>query len=373
MIQCNGGLKMTKSSKLNETRSLYESEILRVQKTPEKWRDFLEFAANTRISKVQEEFEFSTKLIIHAHNPNAVDCRQFREWKTSDGNHVNFREKGIPVLSRNKNGNQSITHLFDTSQTALPKAPERITIPEEQKENFKSALGSMIDRISDNASFSDEQKNLFRETAEYKLCKQYGIETNENAERFSGIEKMSVKDVANIGIALNRCSKEFSSIIERNDFNDYERIGNSKSEEYRTELHGQEPRGMDLGGRIQGTRQEIRVRRESEPMVQAQQGERNIRTDDMGTSAEANGSNGQVRQHETEIHMENSVPDRIDNAERGTGSRTGETEPSLRGDERASSESDRGDSGEEKEVGGIFESREEFSPEMAVIGALSTT
>lgn len=152
---------MTKSSKLNETRSLYESEILRVQKTPEKWRNFLEFAANTRISKVQDEFEFSTKLIIHAHNPNAADCRQFGEWKTSDGNHVNFREKGIPVLSRDKNGNQSITHLFDTSQTALPKAPERITIPEEQKENFKYALGSMIDRISDNASFSDEQKKSF--------------------------------------------------------------------------------------------------------------------------------------------------------------------------------------------------------------------
>lgn len=142
----------------------------------------------------------------------------------------------------------------------MPKEPERIVILEEHKESFKSALDSMIDKLFDNASFSDEQKKLFRETAEYKLCKQYGLTTNENPERFSGIEKMSVKDVANVGIALNRCSKEFSSIIERDDFNDYERIDDSKSGEDRTELHGRERRGMDLGGGVSGTRHEIPIR-----------------------------------------------------------------------------------------------------------------
>lgn len=62
------------SNKLNEARTLYESEIHKVQKTPDKWKDFLDFAAKAQISKVQNEFEFSTKLIIHAINPKATDC-----------------------------------------------------------------------------------------------------------------------------------------------------------------------------------------------------------------------------------------------------------------------------------------------------------
>lgn len=106
------------SNKLNEARALYESEIHKVQKTSEKWKDFLDFAAKAQISKVQNEFEFSTKLIIHAKNPKATDCRTFGEWKTSDGNHVNYGEHGITVLSRDNGGNQSVTYLFDTSQTA---------------------------------------------------------------------------------------------------------------------------------------------------------------------------------------------------------------------------------------------------------------
>lgn len=336
------------NSKVSESQSIYVNEIRQVQQTAEKWKNFLEFSAQARISKTQSEYEFSSKLIIHAHNPNATDCRQFGEWKTSDGNHVNRHEKGIPVLSGDRNGNQSVMYLFDTSQTALPKEPERILIPEEHKESFKFALDSMIDKLSDNASFSDEQKKLFRETAEYKLCKQYGLTTNENPERFSGIEKMSVKDVANIGIALNRCSKEFSSIIERNDFNDYERIDDSKSGEDRTELHGRERRGMDLGGGVSGTRHEIPIRRESEAVVQAQRREFDLRTADRDTLSEANGSNGQIRQHETEIHMENSMPDRNDNAERGNG-----YNQALRGNERTSSEPDRRNNGEEKAVGGV--------------------
>lgn len=341
------------NNKVSETQAQYINEMRQVQQSAEKWKEFLDFAAKAKISKAQSEYEFSTKLIIHAKNPKAADCRQFGEWKTQDGNHVKLHEKGIPVLSRDSRGNQAVTYLFDTSQTALHKEPERIAIPEEQRDSFKSSLGSMIDRLSDNASFSDEQKRLFRETAEYKLCKQYGLTTNENPERFSGVENLSVREIANIGIALNRCSQDFSSIIERNDLNDYERADNSKSGEDRTELYGRERRGMDLGGGISPTRNEVPVRRGAERMEQTQRGESDLRTVDMGTSAEANGGNGQVRQHETEIHMENSMPDRSDNAERGTGGRTGEAEPSLRGNERTGTESDRRNNGEEKAVGGV--------------------
>lgn len=346
---------MTKSSKLNEARSLYENEILRVQETPEKWRNFLDFTANTQISKVQDEFEFSTKLIIHAHNPNAVDCRQFREWKTSDGNHVNYGEHGITVLSRDSRGNQFVAYLFDASQTALKKEPELLEIPEEIKENLKSTLSNMVEEFSNNTSFSEEQKRIFKATAEYKLCKQYGLEINNNAERFSGIENLSVKEVANIGVSLNRCSQSFYEVVnnERRIFYDAHRINDSQSRNDRTELHGRESRGMDLGRGSSNAHEEVRLQRRSERVEQTQRGTGSIRADVLGTSAEANGGNGQVRQHEAEIHMENSIPDRSDNAERGTGDGHGETEPSLRGDERESSESDRGDSGEEKAVGGV--------------------
>lgn len=367
---------MTKSSKLNEARSLYENEILRVQETPEKWRNFLDFTANTQISKVQDEFEFSTKLIIHAHNPNAVDCRQFREWKTSDGNHVNYGEHGITVLSRDIRGNQSVAYLFDASQTALKKEPELLEIPEEIKENLKLTLSNMVEEFSNNTSFSEEQKRIFKATAEYKLCKQYGLEINNNTERFSGIENLSVKEVANIGVSLNRCSQSFYEVVnnERRIFYDAHRINDSQSRNDRTELHGRESRGMDLGRGSSNAHEEVRLQRRSERVEQTQRGTGSIRTADMGTSAEANGGNGQVRQYETEIHMANSVPDRSNNAQRGTGGRTGEAEPSLRGDERTGSESDRGDSGEEKEVRGISESGKvrEISPEMAVTGEVQS-
>ncbi len=343
------------SNKLKETRVLYEREILEVRKTPEKWRDFLDFAANMQISKPQNEYEFLSKLIIHAKNPNATDCRLFGEWKTSDGNHVKYGEHGITVLSRDRNGNQSVMYLFDTSQTALKKEPELLEIPEEIKENLKSALSSMIEKFSNNAAFSDEQKRIFKASAEYKLCKQYGLETNDNAELFSGIEKLSVKEIANIGISLNRCGQSFSEIVnnERSNFYETLRSNANQSRDDRAELYERESRGMDLGRGSSDAHEEVRLQRGSERMEQAERGTGSVRADDLGTSAEANSSDGQVRQHETEIHMADSVSDRSDNAERGIGSRGGTAESSLRGNERESSEPDKRYSGEEETVGGI--------------------
>lgn len=182
------------NDKLSEAQAIYVSEIRKVQESADTWRDFLDFSAKVMVNKNQSEFEFSSKLIIHARNSKATDCRQFDEWKTNDGNHVNRYEKGIPVLSRDKSGKQSVTYLFDTSQTAFPKEPERVAIPDAHKDNFKSELNSVIDRLSDNVSFSDEQKRLFRETAEYKFCKQYQLDISENTERFSGIENLSVRE-----------------------------------------------------------------------------------------------------------------------------------------------------------------------------------
>ncbi|MCM1529771.1 MAG: SNF2-related protein [Alistipes sp.] len=333
------------NNKVSEAQAIYIGEIRRVQETAEKWRDFLDFAAQAQISENQSEFEFSSKLIIHARNPNAKDCRPFGEWKTEDGNHVSRLERGIPVLSRDSRGNQSVTYLFDTSQTALKKEPERIEIPEEMRENLKSALSGIIKDFSDNTSLSDVQKRIFAETAEYKLCKQYGLETAENPERFSGIEKLSVKEIANIGVALNRCSNSFAETVknERSNFN--ERGNNSQSRDDRTELYGQERRGVDLGQGVSGTRDEVRLRREHERMEQTQRGEHDIRTADRNSAAEADSGNGQVRQYETEIHMADPVP--VGDTSHG---QSGEA---LRGNERESSEPDREHSGEEKAVGGI--------------------
>ena len=353
------------NNKVSEAQALYVAEIRQVQKSAEMWKNFLDFSAQARISENQNEYEFSSKLIIYARNPKATDCRPFGEWKTQDGNHVNRLEKGIPVLSRDKYGNQSVTYLFDTSQTAFHKEPERIVIPEEQKEYSKSALSSMIERLSDNTSFSDEQKRLFRETAEYKLCKQYGLAANENPERFSGIENLSVKEIANIGVALNKCSQEFLAIIERNDFNEQERTDNSKSGEDRTELHGRERRRMGLGQGVSGTHNEVPVRREPERMEQTQRGDNDLRTADRDFSTKANGGNGQVRQHETDIHMENPVLDRSNNAEWGRNE-------ALRGNERESSGVDEQNRREEKTVGGIQNNLEigKVSPDGTVTGEL---
>ncbi|MCM1008286.1 MAG: SNF2-related protein [Ruminococcus flavefaciens] len=346
------------NNKVSEAQAIYINEIRRVQETAEKWKDFLDFAAQAQISENQSEFEFSSKLIIHAENPNAADCRTFGEWKTADGNHIKQGQHGIAVLSRNSKGNQSVTYLFDTSQTALAKEPERPEIPEEIKNNLKSALSDVIEIHSGNASFSDEQKRIFAATAEYRLCKQYSLETDENSERFSGIEKLSVKEIANIGVSLNRCSQSFSDIVnnERSNFYEAQRSNDGQSRDDRTELYRREQRGMDLGGGRSGNSnayEEIRLQRGNEQVGQAERGTGSIRADVLGTSAEADSGNGQVRQHETEIHMADPSPDRSYNAERGTGRRGAEPEQALRGDERESSEPDRGNRGEEKAVGGI--------------------
>ena len=334
------------NDKLSEAQAIYVSEIRKVQESADTWRDFLDFSAKVMVNKNQSEFEFSSKLIIHARNSKATDCRQFGEWKTNDGNHVNRYEKGIPVLSRDKSGKQSVTYLFDTSQTAFPKEPERVAIPDAHKDNFKSELNSVIDRLSDNVSFSDEQKRLFRETAEYKFCKQYQLDISENTERFSGIENLSVREIANIGIVLNRCGQELSAIIERNDLNEQEQSGNSKSREDRAELYGRERSGVDLGSGLSGTRNEVRVRRGTERVEQTQRGESDIRTADRDTRTETDSRDGQVRHSENEVHMADTVSDRSDNAERGYNE-------TLRGNERESIGADGEYHREEETVGRV--------------------
>lgn len=334
------------NDKLNEAQAIYVSEIRKVQESADTWRDFLDFSAKVMVNNNQSEFEFSSKLIIHARNSKATDCRQFGEWKTNDGNHVNRYEKGIPVLSRDKSGKQSVTYLFDTSQTAFPKEPERVAIPDAHKDNFKSELNSVIDRLSDNVSFSDEQKRLFRETAEYKFCKQYQLDISENTERFSGIENLSVREIANIGIVLNRCGQELSAIIERNDLNEQEQSGNSKSREDRAELYGRERRGVDLGSGLSGTRNEVRVRRGTERVEQTQRGESDLRTADRDARTETDSRDGQVRHSENEVHMADTVSDRRDNAERGYNE-------TLRGNERESLGADGEYHREEETVGRV--------------------
>ena len=334
------------NDKLSEAQAIYVSEIRKVQESADTWRDFLDFSAKVMVNNNQSEFEFSSKLIIHARNSKATDCRQFGEWKTNDGNHVNRYEKGIPVLSRDKSGKQSVTYLFDTSQTAFPKEPERVAIPDAHKDNFKSELNSVIDRLSDNVSFSDEQKRLFRETAEYKFCKQYQLDISENTERFSGIENLSVREIANIGIVLNRCGQELSAIIERNDLNEQEQSGNSKSREDRAELYGRERRGVDLGSGLSGTRNEVRVRRGTERVEQTQRGESDLRTTDRDTRTETDSRDGQVRHSENEVHMADTVSDRSDNAERGYNA-------TLRGNERESLGADGEYHREEETVGRV--------------------
>ena len=336
------------NEKLRQAQISYLSEIQNVQQSAEKWQDFLKFAAQLKINDSQSDYEFSTKLAIHAVNPKATDCREFGEWKSKDGNHVNRGTTGIPVLCRDNNGNQIVKHLFDTSQTALPKEPEHTDITKTviDRRSIENTLENLIERFSNNSSFSEQQKKIFRETAEYKLCKQYGLETNENSERFSGIEKLSVKEIANIGIELNKCSKIFAAEIERSIEND--RVRNNQSRNDRTELHGRERDRMDLGRNGTGTHDEVLLQRGNEPVVQTERGKLDIRTADRDTEANANSGNGQVRQHEAEIHMADSMSDRSNNAERGRG--RGET---LRGNERASSEPDRGIDGQKEAIRGI--------------------
>ena len=78
----NGGRKMqyqSKQEKLKKAQMIYLHEIEKVKQSAEMWQDFLDFAAKTSVSKNQSDYEFATKLSIHAVNPNAKICRTFDE------------------------------------------------------------------------------------------------------------------------------------------------------------------------------------------------------------------------------------------------------------------------------------------------------
>ena len=138
------------NNKVDNAQKIYAEEIRKVGQTAEKWKDFLDFSAKTNLTDNPEVSEFSSKVIIHAYNPNAVDCRTFDDWKKQEGNHVNRHEKGIPVLSRDRDGKVRVAHVFDTSQTAMKKIPEMPELSESAKENLKSALQEEIRRFTNN-------------------------------------------------------------------------------------------------------------------------------------------------------------------------------------------------------------------------------
>lgn len=196
------------SNQLRETYDTYVSEIQKVQQTPEKWKEFLDFAANVNITDIQRNTEFSTKLLIHAVNPSAKDCRIGEEWDDI-GRPVNLHEKGIPVLTYLSNGSKSVEYLFDTGQTEHPETPQHSVFAKDSQQTAKSELNKTVNEIAANTVLSDKSKKILCETAEYKLSKQYGLETNENPDRFAGIESLSVSDIALMGIELNKCGLFF--------------------------------------------------------------------------------------------------------------------------------------------------------------------
>lgn len=360
-------------SKVDTAQKIYAEELRKIGASADKWKDFLDFSAKSNLSDKQGMSEFSSKVVIHAYNPNAVDCRTFDDWKQQEGNHVARGQHGIPVLTRDSSGKVRVAHVFDTSQTAQKRLPEKPELSESAKERLAVSLRAEIRKFANNPRFGDEQKRLFTQTAEYKLSKQYGLKINEDTERFSGIEKLSVNEKAFIGIALNGCSRSFAQIVNHERSISNEREYDNTPRDDRQGLRGREQRGMDLdSGRTANAHEKIRLPSGNGNVGQTEHGTGDIRADVLGSRTEAHSSNGQVRQHETEIYMADTAPDGSHNAERGIGNRYGEAEPSLRGNERKSSEPDRRDSGEEEAVSGIQEigGNREISSESADVGAV---
>lgn len=358
---------MQYQDKLKRTQIIYVQEIEKVKQSAGMWQDFLDFAAKTIVSKNQNDYEFATKLSIHAINPNAKDCRTFGEWLgDNDGNHVSRGEKGIPVLTRSANGKTEMTYLFDSSQTALNKEPERMVIPPEKAYAAIQVLHRMIER----SPYRGEMQRLFAETAEYKLCKQYGIDVPENPDRFNGIEKISAIDIAKMGIELNKLSIAFSNYAERNTViersllhesrrNSDEISGRSEniqSRNERTGLHGQRIDRVDMVRGGGSPLQEVHMGRDT-GVVRTESEELDIRTNTDG-QAESNGKHGQIRGNEIEIPVADTVPDGHNGVERGEDTET------LRNDEHGSAGTDREDNRDEVTVSGNESSTREISGEI---------
>lgn len=368
-----GGAEMD----ISTTKSAYADTIRQVTASAENWAEFLRFAAKLNVSEENQKHNFSTKLLVFRTNPNATECKSFAEWKALE-NPVSIRQNGIPILTDNLKGEPVVSYVFDVSQTIkhIEKEPFVITqdnqqaaveaikaeygITEDYSNNIENLIADIVHDEVRKINISDDKLGIAASSMCYEIYQKFGIDIDDNGyDEFltsaNEISSMSIRDIAEIGIAMNRIAVPLENIITKSIEKESER-----SIEY-GKLQEQGRDGVHL---VRGSRTApAEIQGGEQPLVQTGRGNMDVSSDD-GTG-NTSGRTGQIRSNATEV----SGGTQTDGMAR-TDMDESAVQP-LHTDGRGRTESDRADSGTENQVGGIPSSDGRFHENISAPSAVS--
>lgn len=243
-------------NKIQEVKQLYIASIQSISSSPDNWEKFLDFSAKLDMTNGQAEHNFSSKLLVYAKNPNATCCKTFDEWKNYDkSSHVERYSSGVPVLSVDENQNHKITYVFDVSDTNVnSQGLLNKNISENEKravenqlaekynlsgnDSLENQLAEIIHNETEKIECSEEIRSLLKKSLTYQTFQRYGIEVQADENFFENISALSVKDIANIGIGMNKIAVPLENLIEKT-------LENERKMNYE-ELRGRERNASDL-------------------------------------------------------------------------------------------------------------------------------
>lgn len=337
---------------VNVVKTAYTDSIGKITSSAEEWEKFLRFSAHLNISEQQQKHNFSSKLLVYSVNPNVTDCKTFSEWK-SENNSVAFGSKGIPVLSDNEKGQPVVTHVFDVLQTNDPVSKKELIItPENQNavmetlintygyadESIENIIVAAVHSEVENMGLSNKQRNLLEHSICFEVFEKFGLDMEYDYGIFEGIEKMSVRDIAEIGVAMNEVAVSMENLIENTITQENERSISHG------ELHQRRGNGIHMERGSETALPDVQDR--GQPDLQT--GYRNLdlhsNDDRLGNST---GGNRKVWSNEASLfgELQESGLSQYDMGEQPL--------QSLHTDERGSSEPNRENSGEENGFSGV--------------------
>lgn len=209
-------------------KTTYTDSIQKITASAEEWEKYLRFSAHLDISEQQQKHNFSSKLLIYSVNPNVTDCKTFKEWK-SENNRVAFGSKGIPVLSDNEKGEPVVTHVFDISQTSDHENRSQKVITTENRNSVEEALvnaygttdvalenliATIIADEVGNFDISDNKKEFLAASICFEVFEKFGLDLEYDYEMFSGVTEFSIRDIAELGVAMNQIAVSLENTIE---------------------------------------------------------------------------------------------------------------------------------------------------------------
>ena len=266
------------NEKLQETLNLLSETGSKISQNGENWEGFLDTASRMYVVP-----SFLNQVLIHAQRPDATICAPIGEWN-KESRYVKKGTGGIKQIGIKGNGEQHVNYLFDVNDTYVTSreqqnlfsltAQQQWEIRDEQKEDVISALSDRYSKLNTSSALNTENlrecvesiaKNfatryssnavnevntgkLLHASVTYVVMARCGEKAEEFSEIFSGISDIPRAEVKNLGMALNKISRDILKTIERTveRGEQYERRAGREAAAFQ----GRERDSLHTGGRL---------------------------------------------------------------------------------------------------------------------------